>query len=82
MSWAQRDLQQLERRIGEAYQRVVRCRRLIQKLRDEGHTAQLPAAEELLASLQKSLEELRSHQQIILGGLARETEVETRWRWR
>jgi hypothetical protein len=82
MSWANRDLQQLERRIGEAYQRVVRCRRLIQKLRDDGHIEQLPAAEGLLASLQKSLEELRSHQQIILGGLAREAEVETRWRWR
>ena len=82
MSWANRDLQQLERRIGEAYQRVVRCRRLIQKLRDDGHDAQLSAAEELLASLQKSLDELRSHQQIILGGLAREADVETRWRWR
>jgi hypothetical protein len=82
MSWANRDLQQLEQRIGEAYQRVVRCRRLIQKLHDDGHIEQLPAAEELLASLQKSLEELRSHQQIILGGLAREAEVETRWRWR
>jgi hypothetical protein len=82
MSWANRDLQQLERRIGEAYQRVVRCRRLIEKLRDDGHTAQLPAAEELLVSLQKSLDELRSHQQIILGGLAREADVEARWRWR
>jgi len=82
MSWANRDLHQLERRIGEAYQTVVRCRRLIEKLRDDGHAVQLPAAEELLAALQKSLEELRSHQQIILGGLAREADVETRWRWR
>jgi hypothetical protein len=82
MSWASRDLGRLERRVGEAYDRVVRCRRLIQKLRDRGDTAQLPAAEELLTLLQKELEELRSHQQIILGELAREDAAQARWRWR
>jgi len=82
MSWASRDLGRLERRVGEAYDRVVRCRRLIQKLRDRGDEAQLPAAEQLLMLLQKELEELRSHQQIILGELAREESAQSRWRWR
>ena len=82
MSWASRDLGRLERRVGEAYDRVVRCRRLIQKLRDRGEEAQLPAAEELLKTLQRELDDLRSHQQIILGELAREESAETRWRWR
>ncbi|HUL05202.1 MAG TPA: hypothetical protein VLV76_02650 [Candidatus Acidoferrum sp.] len=82
MSWASRDLGRLERRVGEAYDRVVRCRRLIQKLRDRGDEAQLPAAEELLKILQQELDDLRSHQQIILGELAREESAQTRWRWR
>lgn len=82
MSWANRDLERLERRVGEAYERVVRCRQLIQKLRDRGDEAQLPAAETLLASLQQELDELRSHEQVILSELAREDAVQTRWRWR
>jgi hypothetical protein len=82
MSWASRDLGRLEQRVGEAYDRVVRCRRLIQKLRDRGDEAQLPAAEELLKTLQQELDDLRSHQQIILGELAREESAQARWRWR
>jgi hypothetical protein len=82
MSWVSRDLERLERRVGEAYQRVVRCRRLIQKLHDSGNGAHLPAAERLLTSLQKELDDLRSHEQVILGELARESDAQTRWRWR
>lgn len=82
MSWASRDIGRLERRVGEAYDRVVRCRRLIQKLRDRGDEAQLPAAEQLLKTLQQELDDLRSHQQIILGELAREESAQARWRWR
>lgn len=74
--------ERIERRVGEAYQRIVRCRRLIQKLDDRGHEAHLPAAEKLLASLRKELDDLRSHEQIVIGELAREVEGETRWRWR
>ena len=82
MSWASRDLERVERRVGEAYQRVVRCRRLIESLRDRGDDAQLAAAETLLRSLLRELDELRSHEQVILGELAREDGAQARWRWR
>jgi hypothetical protein len=82
MSWASRDIGRVERRVGEAYQRVVRCRRLIEKLRESGNEAQLPAAERLLTLLQKELDDLRSHERVILGELDRESEAQTRWRWR
>jgi len=82
MSWANRDLGRLERRVGDAYERVVRCRRLIQRLRERSDAEKLSAAEKLLTALQQELEELRSHQQVILSALAREGEAQMRWRWR
>jgi hypothetical protein len=82
MSWANRDLERLERRVGDAYERVVRCRRLIQRLSERGDEAKLAAAKTLLTALQRELDELRSHEQVILSELARETEAHMRWRWR
>jgi hypothetical protein len=82
MSWANRDLGRLEQRVGEAYERVVRCRRLIQRLRERGDEEKLSAAETLLTALQQELDELRSHEQIILSELAREGAAQVRWRWR
>src|SRR5262249_53641854 len=82
MSWANRDLQRIERRVEEAYQRVVRCRRLIQRLQADGRAPPLSAAQGLVISLQKNLDELRAHERIIIGEMARETAAEARWRWR
>jgi hypothetical protein len=70
-AWRARDLNEVDRHIADTREHIKLQRKLIQKLKQDGHDADLPLAEELLQTLENSLTILLEGGLTVLGALRR-----------